>query len=147
MVLNFPKYNFKFKNTEHKKFIFDIVRKKFVVLTSEEWVRQHCIHFLIQEKKYPISLMSIEKEFTLNNLKKRTDIVVFNKNQTPFLLVECKAPQVKISQKTFDQIAIYNLKLRANFLYITNGIQHFYAQMDFEKQQYQFLKELPVFKI
>lgn len=147
MVLNFPKYNFKFKNTEHKKFIFDIVRKKFVVLTSEEWVRQHCIHFLIQEKKYPISLMSIEKEFTLNNLKKRTDIVVFNKNQTPFLLVECKAPQVKISQKTFDQIAIYNLKLRANFLYITNGIKHFYYQMDFEKQQYQFLKELPLFKI
>ena len=143
--MNFPNYKFRVKGNENKRFIFDIVRKKYVRLTPEEWVRQNCIAFLIQEKKYPLALMGVEKEFYINNLKKRMDIVVFHRNQKPFLLVECKAPQIKINQKIFDQIAIYNLKFNAPLLYVTNGLQHFYAKIDSENQKYIFLKELPFF--
>ena len=143
--LNFPSYPFKVKNRANKTLIFDIIRKKYIHLTLEEWVRQHCITFLLKEKKYPISLINVEKMFLVNDLKKKVDIVVFDKNGQPFLLVECKSPHIKITQKTFDQIAIYNLKFKAPLLYITNGIKHFYCKMDFESQKYIFLKTLPLF--
>ena len=110
--LNFPTYSFRLKNSENNTHIFDVVRKKFVVLQPEEWVRQHCIQYLIQEKNYPISLINVEKVILINGLKKRYDIVVFNPNGSLKLVVECKAPKIKISQTTFDQIArrqwIYN---------------------------------------
>ena len=114
-----------------------------MVLTPEEWVRQHFVQFLIQEKKYPVSLIAIEKQLTINNLKKRSDILIFNKDGKPEIIVECKAPKIKITQDTFDQIARYNLKLKANFLVVTNGLEHYYCKMDFEKESYIFLKELP----
>ena len=141
--LNLPSYQFQLKNKENKMLIFDIFRKKYVVLTPEEWVRQHFAVFLAEEKKYPITLIAIEKQLTINNLQKRSDILIFNKLGKPDIIVECKAPNVKITQDTFDQIARYNLKLKANFLAVTNGIQHFYCKMDFEKESYLFLKELP----
>ena len=141
--LNLPSYQFQLKNKENKMLIFDIFRKKYVVLTPEEWVRQHFATYLNKEKKYPITLIAIEKQLTINNLQKRSDILIFNTFGKPEIIVECKAPNVKITQDTFDQIARYNLKLNANFLVVTNGIQHFYCKMDFENETYLFLKELP----
>jgi hypothetical protein len=141
--LNFPSYNFRFKNSENKVSIFDDIRKKFIILTPEEWVRQHIVQFLLQEKKYPKSYINVEKLIKVNDLNKRYDIVVFKPNGELFLLIECKSPDVKITQETFDQIARYNLKLNAQFLMVTNGLNHYFCQMDFEKEQYVFLKELP----
>ena len=144
--LNLPNYKFKLKSNENKTLIFDNLRKKYMVLTPEEWVRQHFVHFLIEEKNYPTSLIAIEKQVLVNNLKKRSDILVFNKDGNPEIIVECKAPKIRITQATFDQIARYNSKLRANFLVVTNGLTHFYCKMDFEKETYLFLKEIPDYK-
>ena len=144
--LNLPTYNFKLKSSENKTLIFDKLRKKYMVLTPEEWVRQHYVYFLIEEKKYPISLIALEKQLTINNRKKRTDILVFNKEGNHDIIVECKAPSIKITQDTFDQIARYNLKLKANYLIVTNGLEHFYCKMDFEKETYIFLKDIPDYK-
>ena len=144
--LNLPTYNFKLKSKENKTLIFDKLRKKYMVLTPEEWVRQHFVHFLIDKKNYPTSLIAVEKQLTINNRKKRTDILVFNTEGTPEIIVECKAPTIKITQDTFDQIARYNLKLKANFLIVTNGLVHFYCKMDFENETYIFLKEIPDYK-
>lgn len=141
--LNFPSYPFRLKSSENKTLIFDIIRKKYVVLTPEEWVRQHVVHYLHIEKKYPLSLISVEKQLKINNLVKRTDVVVFNKKGTPEIIVECKAPNVPISQGTFDQIARYNLTLKANLLMVSNGLNHYYCQMDHEKETYLFLQEVP----
>jgi len=141
--LNLPTYNFKIKSNENKTLIFDKLRKKYMVLTPEEWVRQHFVYFLIEEKKYPISLIALEKQLTINNRKKRTDILVFNTAGNPEIIVECKAPSIKITQATFDQIARYNLKLKATYLIVTNGLEHFYCKMDFENETYIFLKEVP----
>ena len=141
--LNLPTFNFKLKSSENKTLIFDKLRKKYVVLTPEEWVRQHYVCFLIEEKKYPISLIALEKQLIINNRKKRTDILVFNKKGNHEIIVECKAPSIKITQDTFDQIARYNLKLKANYLIVTNGLEHFYCKMDFEKETYIFLKDIP----
>lgn len=123
--------------------IFDNLRKKYFVLTPEEWVRQHFVQYLIDEKHYPVSLIALEKQLIINNRKKRTDILIFNKKGTPDIIVECKAPSIKITQDTFDQIARYNLKLNANYLIVTNGLQHFYCKMDFENETYIFLKDIP----
>ncbi|SDR83294.1 Type I restriction enzyme R protein N terminus (HSDR_N) [Polaribacter sp. KT25b] len=144
--LNLPTYNFKLKSKENKTLIFDKLRKKYMVLTPEEWVRQHYVSFLIEEKNYPTSLIALEKQLTINNRKKRTDILVFNTDGNPEIIVECKAPSIKITQDTFDQIARYNLKLKANFLIVTNGLEHFYCKMDFENETYIFLKEIPDYK-
>ncbi|MCM4154589.1 type I restriction enzyme HsdR N-terminal domain-containing protein [Gramella sp. AN32] len=143
--LNFPAYSFRFKNNQNKIAIFDDLRKKFVILTPEEWVRQHCVQFLKNEKNYPKSLINVEKQLKLGDLTKRYDIVVFEPEGNVNLIVECKAPKVKITQHTFDQIARYNSTLKANFLMITNGIEHFFCKMDFEAETYIFLKDLPEF--
>lgn len=144
--LNLPNYKFKLKSNENKTLIFDNLRKKYMVLTPEEWVRQHFVQFLIEEKNYPPSLIAIEKQVLVNNLKKRSDILVFNKEGNPDIIVECKAPKIKITQATFDQIARYNSTLNANFLVVTNGLNHFYCKMDFENETYVFLKEIPNYK-
>ena len=141
--LNFPTYSFRFKNSENKISIFDTIRKKFVVLQPEEWVRQHCIQYLMDVKGYPKLLINIEKELTVNSLKKRYDIVIFNPDGSIHLIVECKSPIITINQKTFDQIAQYNLVLNASYLMITNGLKHYYCQMDFENGRYQFLNDIP----
>ncbi|MEK8179502.1 type I restriction enzyme HsdR N-terminal domain-containing protein [Flavobacterium buctense] len=143
--LNFPSYSFRLKNSENKVSIFDEIRKKFIILTPEEWVRQHTVQFLLQEKNYPKSYLNVEKLIKINDISKRYDIVVFQPNGEIFLLIECKAPEVSITQNTFDQIARYNLKLNAKYLMVTNGLNHYFCQMDFEKEQYIFLKELPAF--
>lgn len=144
--LNFPSYTFRFKNSENKVAIFDEIRKKFIVLTPEEWVRQHVVQYFLQEKKYPKSYINVEKLVKINDLKKRYDIVVYNPDGSIFILVECKAPEIKIAQNTFDQIARYNLTLKAQFLMVTNGQNHYFCQMDFENEKYQFLRELPEYE-
>ena len=141
--LNLPKYSFRIKNKENKLYIFDKIRKKDLVLTEEEWVRQNFVSYLHIEKKYPLSLIAIEKQCKVNNTVKRTDILVFDKTGAPDIIVECKAPQIKINQDTFDQIARYNIQLNANFLILTNGLEHYYCQMDHKAMRYQFLKEIP----
>ncbi|MCB0457799.1 MAG: type I restriction enzyme HsdR N-terminal domain-containing protein [Flavobacteriaceae bacterium] len=141
--LNFPEYSFRFKNSENKRLIFDSIRKKFVILTPEEWVRQHVLQFLTKDKKYAPALLNVEKQLLLHGTKKRYDVVVFNPNGSIFLIVECKAPNIKITQDTFDQIARYNLVTQAEYLMVTNGWEHFYCQMDYENERYVFLRELP----
>ncbi len=141
--LNFPEYNFRFKSNNNNTLIFDEIRKKFIVLTPEEWVRQHLVQYLLEEMKYPKSLINVEKQLKLNNTLKRYDIVVYRNDGSIFLLVECKAPSIPISQITFDQIARYNLSLDASYLMISNGLEHYYCQMDFENKKYLFLRELP----
>ena len=141
--LNFPTYSFRFKNSENKVSIFDEIRKKFILLTPEEWVRQHVVQFLLQDKNYPKSYINVEKLIKINDLSKRYDGVVFQPNGDIFLLIECKAPEVPISQQTFDQIARYNLVLKAKYLMVTNGLNHYFCRMDFENEKYVFLKELP----
>lgn len=144
--LNFPEYSFRFKSSENKTLVFDEVRKKFVVLTPEEWVRIHTVQFLLNEKKYPKSLINVEKQLKLNDTIKRYDVVVFNNDGSVFLIVECKAPSIPITQLTFDQIARYNLTLGSQYLMVTNGLEHYFCQMDFENERYIFLKEIPNYK-
>ena len=141
--LNFPEYQFRFKNKENKRLIFDEIRKKFVILTPEEWVRQHVIRYLVFDKNYPTSHLSVEKQLKLHETVKRYDILLYNRDGGIELIVECKAPGVKISQDTFDQVARYNFVLRANLLMVTNGLEHYFCKMDFEAKRYEFIKELP----
>lgn len=143
--LNFPPYSFRIKNSQNRQYIFDEIRKKFVVLQPEEWVRQHVLRYLVFTKNYPKSLINVEKQLTVNKLKKRYDVVVFNPDGTIFLLVECKAPEVGITQSTFDQIAQYNYKLKAENLMVTNGLEHYYCEIDFENEKYRFLEDIPDF--
>ena len=145
--LDFPTYTFRFKNSENKPYIFDDIRKKFVVLQPEEWVRQHCVQYLINKKKYPKSLINVEKELKINNLKKRYDIVVFNSDGSIHLIVECKSPKITINQSAFDQIARYNLTLNATYLMVTNGLNHYYCSINFDEERYQFLKDIPEYQL
>jgi len=145
MTINFAKYNFRIKKERESQFIFDIIRKKFVALTPEEWVRQHWIHYLIDEAKFPRSLIAVEMNIMVNDLSKRCDIVVYNREGKPFLIVECKSPDIKISQKVFDQIARYNLTLQVKYLIVSNGKQHFACEIDFEKRKYAFIEKTPAF--
>ncbi|MBL7889467.1 MAG: type I restriction enzyme HsdR N-terminal domain-containing protein [Bacteroidia bacterium] len=144
-ALNLPAYSFKLKESSGKVQILDELRKKYVVLTPEEWVRQHIVQYLIQEKKYPASLIAIEIGLKYNQLQKRADVLVYDRQGAPFLLVECKAPEVKITQDVFHQIAVYNMTFKVKYLLVTNGMDHFICEMDYTNNSYQFLKEIPVF--
>lgn len=141
--LNIPEASLKIINKDGKLYVFDEFRKKDIMLTPEEWVRQHFAHYLVNSKGYPKSLTALEKELKLNNTKKRTDIVIYNTNGLPEIIVECKSSTVKITQNVFDQIARYNLNLKAKYLIVTNGIEHYFCKMNFAEQQYIFLKDIP----
>jgi len=141
--LNLPLFEYKLKNSKNKMYIFDVIRKKYIQLTPEEWVRQHWLHFLINKKYYPKSLISVEKQLLVNNLKKRTDIVIYNNLGKPNLIVECKAPNVKITQNVFDQIARYNLSLQAKYLVLSNGLNHFFAKYDYKTKSVSQIADIP----
>jgi len=143
--LNLPKVALKTKSVEGTIQVFDVIRKKYFVLTPEEWVRQHFIHYLNTEKNYPMGLMEVEKMVKYNALKTRADIVLYTTEGKAKMIVECKAPNVKITQDTFNQIAKYNFKLKVPFLVVTNGMQHFCCKMDYEKNINCFLEEVPAF--
>lgn len=144
--LNFPEYEFRIGKSDGKLKIFDAFRKKMVALTPEEWVRQHVLHFLKDEKKIPSSLIAVEKEITYNQLKKRFDILVFNASAKPVLMVECKAPDVEILQDVFNQIAVYNTNFKVNYLVVTNGMKHFCCKLNTATNKYDFIKDIPSYE-
>ncbi len=145
-LLNLPNFNFKIKTEANKQLIFDTIRKKYVVLTPEEWVRQNFIRFLVEEKQYPASLIAVEKKVDVNLLPQRSDIVLYNRQLKPVIIVECKATNVKITQAVFNQIARYNMTLRVPFLVVTNGLKHYCCEMDYEKRSFRFLEDIPAYK-
>jgi hypothetical protein len=142
-ALSFPQAELKLTRKEGQVFVWCIVRKKSLVLTPEEWVRQHLIHFLIQEKQIPIGLIAAEMAIEINQLSRRCDVVVFGSDGKPRLIVECKAPEINLTEKTFNQIAQYNAALNVDLLMVTNGLQHIVCQIDRENTQLNYLEELP----
>ena len=144
--LNLPNAALKTKLVEGNTQVFDVVRKKYFKLTSEEWVRQHFIHYLNSDKNYPFGLMGVERLVKYNNLRTRADIVLYNTSGKPNMIVECKSSNMKITQDVFDQIARYNFKLRVRYLVVTNGMQHFCCKMDYERKEMIFLQSIPSFE-
>lgn len=144
--LNLPPYPFRITEREGRLYIFDEIRKKELVLTPEEWVRQHFVQFIVQERHYPKTLIKLEGGLKLNTLQRRTDITVFNPAGEKVLLAECKAPSVNITQKVFDQIARYNIVHQVSLLAVTNGLQHYYCRIDNENKTYNFIEDLPAYK-
>jgi len=144
-ILNFPPLDILVRQQNNRREIFDPVRKKYFVLTPEEWVRQHVIAYLLLEKQVPINLIAVEKVLKINNLTKRFDLVVFDRNARPLMLIECKAPGVRVNEKVFDQAARYNMSLKAGLFLITNGIEHYCCRIDFENSLYIFMNEIPLY--
>lgn len=144
LELNLPPYNPKVKKTD-KLYIWDQIRSKYVALTPEEWVRQHFINFLITEKHYPASLIANEIQISLNTQRKRCDSVVYDKTLTPLVIVEYKAPDVKITQDVFDQIARYNIVLKVKYLIISNGIEHYCCRMNYDNLSFEYLEDIPCY--
>ena len=143
MNLNLPSYSFRVKEQTDQRLIFDEFRKRWVKLTPEEWVRQNFARYLTEVKHFPASLLSVERSLRINQHDFRTDIVLFSKTGQPLVVVECKAPEVKISQQVFDQIARYNLALRVDYLVVTNGMMHYCCRFDQQSMTYSFLPEIP----
>lgn len=146
-LLNLPGYEAKIREKDGKREIFDRLRRCYVALTPEEWVRQHFVNMLIEHKGYPATLTANEVSITLNGMMRRCDTVVYDKNLRPIAIVEYKAPTVKIDEKVFAQIARYNLVLKVNFLIVSNGLQHFCCKMDYENNSYSFLREIPAYDV
>jgi len=145
-LLNLPLHPIKTRTTANGRTeVLDDFRKKYVLLTSEEWVRQQFLWYLVNEKKYPVSLISVEKGLTINRLPKRFDAIIYNKKGLPVVLIEYKSHEISLSQKVFEQIAMYNLQLQVKFLIISNGLQHFCCIMDYEKQTFRFLEKIPAY--
>ncbi len=144
--LNLPEYEFKLRKNGINNEIFDAFRKKYVVLTPEEWVRQNILQFLIRERNFPSSLIAVEIGLKYNQMQKRADILAYDKQGQPYLLVECKAPEVKITQETFHQIARYNMTFKVKYLVVTNGINHFCCLMDYNKNTFAYLETIPLFE-
>jgi predicted type IV restriction endonuclease len=143
--LNLPSIDSKIKKEGGKLLIFDIIRKKYIVLTPEEWVRQHFIHFLISGKGYPRSLFKIESSLSFNKLQKRSDILVHDRQGKPWMLVECKSSSIKLSQKAFNQIAVYNMTVGAKYLAVTNGMVHYCCEAPALGTESKFLDVFPEF--
>jgi type I site-specific restriction-modification system R (restriction) subunit len=144
--LNLPTYLFRIKEEKEKKYIFDEIRRRFVLLTPEEWVRQHVIKFLIYVKNFPLPLIAIEREFIQHRLKHRYDLLIYDRKGNPLMIVECKAPGVEINQNAFDQAGRYNIKHRAPYMLISNGLKHYCCEINLENKQYKFLQEIPDFE-
>ncbi len=141
--LNLPVYQFNIKKKDDGFIILDSLRKRWVTLTPEEWVRQNFVRYLIQEKKFPASLMNNEISITQNGIKRRCDTLVADMQGNALVIVEYKAPTIAISQKTFDQIVRYNMVLHANYLIVSNGLNHYCCKIDYDNNSYSFLKEIP----
>ena len=142
LTLNLPSFSYKIKHENGMPYILDVIRKKYIKLEPEEWVRQHFIHYIISEG-YPKSLLKVERGHRFNTLNKRSDILAFNREGNPYLLVECKSPDIAITQKVFEQVANYNRTIKAPYLAVTNGLQHYFCEINFEKSSYKMLDGLP----
>lgn len=143
LTLNLPTYPIKVTLQNGKRVVFDSVRNKFVALTPEEWVRQHFVNYLINEKGYPQNLIANEVTVKLNNTSKRCDSVVYNQYLSPLVIVEYKAPHIEVTNNTFDQIVRYNMVLHVKYLIVSNGINHYCCEIDYDSQSYAFLKNIP----
>jgi hypothetical protein len=141
--LNLPTYEIKIAQQGNKQVIFDFLRRKYVALTPEEWVRQHFVHYLVEHKGYPAGLMGNEIELSVGEKRLRCDTVLYNKVAAPQMIIEYKAPHIKIQQKTFNQISAYNLLLKVDYLIVSNGMQHICCKMDYANQKYYFLEDIP----
>ena len=141
--LNLPQYEIKIGEKDGKRTIFDFLRRKYVALTPEEWVRQHFTHYLVEQKGYPKGLLGNEIELRIGEKRLRCDSILYNKVAQPQMIIEYKAPHVPVSQHTFDQISAYNLLLKVDYLIVSNGLEHYCCRMDYEHQGYVFLKEVP----
>ncbi len=141
--LNLPQYEIKIGEKDGKRTIFDFLRRKYVALTPEEWVRQHFVHYLVEHKGYPKGLLGNEIEIRIGTKHLRCDSILYNKVAQPRMIIEYKAPTIKIQQKTFDQISVYNLLLKVDYLIVSNGLQHYCCKMDYEHQNYLFLQDIP----
>ncbi|MDN0064976.1 type I restriction enzyme HsdR N-terminal domain-containing protein [Bacteroides gallinaceum] len=146
LELNLPPYPFKIANKDGKKFIFDVLRKKYVTLTPEEWVRQHFTHYLLEHKGYPWGLLANEIQLNLNGMKRRCDTVLYNRNLTARMIIEYKAPNVEITQAVFDQITRYNMVLKVEYLIVSNGIHHYCCHIDYTTHSYTFLPTVPAYE-
>ena len=142
--LNLPQFDVKIKKEEDKTFIFDSIRKSYFLLTPEEWVRQHFLHLLLNHYHYPKSLIKVETGLRYNKLLKRSDIIIYDREGNPFLLVECKSADQKIDQAAFDQAALYNMTIKARYMAITNGLKTFCCKISHESKKYEFIPDLPV---
>lgn len=141
--LNLPQYEIKIANKNGKHTIFDVLRRKYVALTPEEWVRQHFVHFLIEHKGYPSGLLANETELRIGNKHLRCDTVLYKHDLSPRIIIEYKAPSVQITQKTFDQILTYNQLLHAEYIIVSNGISHFCCHINYDSHSYTFLNDIP----
>jgi hypothetical protein len=146
-LLNFPEYEFSLENRGDTIGIFDPVRKKYVTLTPEEWVRQHVLQYLAREKKVPLSLMGIEKKLKIGQTVKRFDVVVFSSSTKPVMLIECKAPQIQIREEVFNQAARYNLSLKTKYFLLTNGFDHFCCRLDYNLNTFVFIQDIPDYSV
>jgi len=144
--LNLPQYSFKITGKDGNEMILDPVRRKYVKLTPEEWVRQNFVQYLINEGKYPAGLLGIEILFRFNKLKRRVDILVHNRTGEPVLIVECKSPDVKIDESVFEQIATYNMKFKVPYLVVTNGLHHYACKIDHQEMKFEYLLVIPLYE-
>lgn len=143
LSLNLPVFEAKVTRKGGKTVIFDVIRRRYVALTPEEWVRQHFVHFLLNHKGYPQALMANEVQLQLNGTKKRCDTVLYRRNLTAQMIVEYKAPDIEITQAVFDQITRYNMVLKVDYLVVSNGIQHYCCRINYENNSYAFLPDIP----
>ena len=142
-TLNLPPYALRLRETDGRKDIFDVLRRKYVALTPEEWVRQHFVHFLINHKHYPKGLLANEVELRVGEKRLRCDTLLYNKQLQPQMIIEYKAPDVTITQRVFNQITAYNMLLHVDYLVVSNGLQHYCCHMDYERNSYEFLRDIP----
>lgn len=145
MKLNLPPFAHKVQKTDGKTTIFDVIRKKYVVLTPEEWVRQHLVHYFIDYLGYPRTLISVESGLKFNQMDKRTDVVVYDRSACPLMVAECKSFKVALSDDVFRQSAIYNSSLQAPYLLISNGMEHYCCRLDHQAASYSFLDAVPAY--
>lgn len=141
--LNLPPFEIKLRGTKAQPQIFDILRKKYIALTPEEWVRQHFVHFLVEHKGYPAALMANEIQLKVGEKTLRADSVLYSRDLKPRMIIEYKAPHIPITQKVFDQISIYNMLLHVDYLVVSNGLQHYICKMDYNDKKYLFLEDIP----
>ncbi len=146
-MLNLPAFETKISKSEKGVSIFDSLRRKYIMLTPEEWVRQHFVNFLVNYKKYPASLIVNEMKITLNSMTRRCDSVVYDNKMQPLAICEYKSPNVVINQNVFDQIVRYNIVLKVKYLMVSNGMQHYCCEMNFENQTYRFLDDIPEYSL
>lgn len=147
MRLNLPEYDFNIKKSNGTHVIYDPLRRRYVTLTPEEWVRQHFVQFLVHERNFPFALMANEVSIMQNGIKRRCDTLVADRHGKPFVIIEYKSPQVQVTQTTFNQIVRYNMVLHAKYLIVSNGIKHYCCMIDYSNNTYKFLADIPTYDV